>query len=254
MRMFRARPLGQAEAGQLGEIVERLSARAGLPAVPKLNLIPSNTLNAFAVGRPDDAAIALSSGLFEKLSLREVAGILAHEVSHIASNDLWIMGLADVFSRMTQVMSWFGVILLLFNLPALASGGEGVPWLVIALLYFAPTLGSLLQLALSRTREYDADIAGAELLGDPVALASALQKLEHYQGTMWEDMFPTGRRIPVPSLLRTHPSTEERVRRLLELAPDTTNHPPLSPAGRIGAFGIMPLNPSPRFRWPGVWF
>lgn len=253
MRMFRARPLDRREAGQLGEMLEALSARAGLPDTPRLNLIPSSTLNAFAVGKPDDAAIAVSSGLFDKLSPREIAGILAHEVSHIASNDLWIMGLADVFSRMTQVMSWFGVFLLLFNLPALVSGGEGVPWTVVALLYFAPTLGGLLQLALSRTREYDADIAGAELLGDPVALASALQKLEHYQGTMWEDMFPTGRRIPVPSVLRTHPSTEERVRRLLELAPEGSSVPPLASAGRVGAV-IMPLSPDPRFRWPGVWF
>lgn len=254
MRMFRARPIGRREAGQLGDILEALSARAGLPAAPRLNLIPSATLNAFAVGKPDDAAIALSSGLFDKLTLREIAGVVAHEVSHIASNDLWIMGLADVFSRMTQVMSWFGILLLLFNLPALAAGGAGVPWLVIALLYFAPTLGSLLQLALSRTREYDADLAGAELTGDPAALAGALRKLEHYQGSMWEDMFPAGRRIPVPSVLRTHPSTEERVRRLLELGPSDTPHPPLAPAGRIGAFGVMPLSPTPRYRWPGVWF
>jgi heat shock protein HtpX len=254
MRMFRARPLDMREAGQLGEVIQVLTTRARLPAVPRLNLIPSATLNAFAVGKPDDAEIAVSSGLLENLSFREIAGVLAHEVSHIASNDLWIMGLADTFSRMTQIMSWFGVLLLLFNLPALMAGGVGVPWAAVALLYFAPTLGSLLQLALSRTREYDADLEGAELTGDPEALASALEKLERHQGRMWEDMFPTGRKIPIPSVLRSHPPTEERVRRLEELGPGDLPFPPLRSTGKKGFSGTVPLHPRPRYYWPGVWF
>ena len=254
MRMFRARPLDDREAGALNDIVRVLSKRAALPAVPKLNLIPSPTLNAFAVGKPEDAAIGVSSGLLQKLSLREVAGVLAHEISHIANNDLWTMGLADTFSRLTQTMSWLGVFLLLFNLPALFAGGAGIPWTAVALLYFAPTIGSLLQLALSRAREFDADLEGAELTGDPTALASALDKLERYQGRMWEDMTPAGRKIPIPSLLRSHPATEERVRRLLELKKTIAPQPPFEPAGQIQLLGRTSLNPRPRFYWPGVWF
>ncbi len=254
MRLFRARRLNPAEAGQLTTVVETLSARANLPAVPRLNLIPSPTLNAFAVGNRADAAIAVSAGLLERLSLREIAGVLAHEISHIANNDLWIMGLADTLSRLTQIMSWFGVLLLLFNLPAILAGGTGVPWAAVALLYFAPTIGSLLQLALSRAREYDADLEGAALTGDPAGLAMALEKLEHYQGSMWEDMSPAGRRIPVPSVLRSHPPTQERIRRLLELGPSDAAGPPLRHAGHLGLSGIVPAHPRPHYHWPGVWF
>ncbi len=254
MRMFRARPLADSEAGELNAIIRALSERAALPSVPKLNLIPSPTLNAFAAGKPDNAAIGVSSGLLEKLTLREVAGVLAHEISHIANNDLWIMGLADTFSRLTQIMSWLGVFLFLFNLPTVFAGGDGIPWAAVALLYFAPTFGSLLQLALSRAREYDADLEGAELTGDPAALASALEKLERYQGNMWEDMFPSGRKIPMPSLLRSHPPTAERVRRLLEFRPPASGHARLSPHGQPQTTGLAPNNSRPRYYWPGVWF
>lgn len=254
MRLFRARALGPQDSGQLTGILETLSARADLPAVPRLNLIPSPTLNAFAVGKRTDAAIAVSAGLLERLSLREITGVLAHEISHIASNDLWIMGLADTLSRLTQIMSWFGVLLMLFNLPTILAGGTGVPWIAVALLYFAPTIGSLLQLALSRAREYDADLEGAALTGDPAGLAMALEKLERYQGHMWEDMNPAGRKIPVPSVLRSHPSTQERIRRLLELRPSDAFHPPLRHSGRPGKSGIASPHPRPRYHWPGVWF
>lgn len=254
MHLFRARPLGPRDSPQLIAILETLSDRAGLPTVPRLNLIPSPTLNAFAVGKPADAAIALSAGLLDKLGLREISGVLAHEVSHVASNDLWIMGLADTFSRLTQIMSWFGVFLVVLNLPSITAGGGSVPWVAIALLYFAPTIGNLLQLALSRAREYDADLEGAALTGDPAGLAMALDKLERYQGRMWEDMLPTGRRIPLPSVLRSHPPTEERIRRLIELGPSNAGHRPLDHTGQAGLFGIAPPHPRPRYHWPGVWF
>jgi heat shock protein HtpX len=179
---------------------------------------------------------------------------LAHEVSHIANNDLWIMGLADTFSRLTQIMSWFGVFLVVFSLPTILAGGAGVPWAAIALLYFAPTIGNLLQLALSRAREYDADLEGATLTGDPAGLAMALEKLERYQGRMWEDMLPTGRRIPMPSVLRSHPPTDERIRRLLALGPKDRAHPPLGHRGQTGLSGITSHHPRPRYHWPGVWF
>lgn len=255
MRMYRARPVDRG-GGTLFRLVEELARRAELPAMPKLYVVPSAALNAFAVGRPENASIAITQGLLRKLSLREVAGVLAHEMSHIRNNDLWIMGLADAFSRITQAMSWVGIFLLILNLPAALKGQVVVPWLAVLLLYFAPTFGSLLQLALSRAREYDADLEGAQLTGDPIGLASALDKLERYQGRFWEDMLMPGRRIPQPSLLRSHPPTEERVRRLLELR--RPELPPLRlPRGGpaddpLQGFAAMP--PGPRYRWPGVWF
>lgn len=257
MRLFRARPLLDGEADLLIRIVEELTRRAQLKSAPRLYLLPSTTLNAFAVGKTDNAAIAVSYGLLSRLSMREIAGVLAHEISHIRNNDLWTMNLADALSRLTQVMSYIGVFLFAINLPLAMSGQAQIPWLAVLLLYFAPTIGSLLQLALSRSREYDADLDGAHLSGDPVGLASALEKLERYQGRFWEDMLPMGRKVPVPSILRTHPPTEERVQRLLELHPE---RPALrlpgrrdtapAPWGRPGVIAVQ----GPGYRWPGVWY
>ena len=256
MRMYRARAVDRRRGGTLVRLLEELAHRAELPAIPNLYVVPSAALNAFAVGRPEDASIAVTEGLLRRLSLREVAGVMAHEISHIRNNDLWIMGLADTFSRITQVMYWVGMFLLIVNLPAALMGQVVVPWLAALLLYLAPTIGSLLQLALSRAREYDADLEGAQLTGDPTGLASALDKLERYQGRFWEDMLMPGRRIPQPSLLRSHPPTEERVRRLLELR--RPELPPLRLPRGVSAgellHGFMAMQPGPRYRWPGVWY
>lgn len=255
MRLYRAQPVGPAQAGALFTIVDRLSARAELPARPALYVVPSSTLNAFAVGESGNASIAVTVGLLNRLSLREAAGVLAHEISHIRNNDLWIMGLADTLSRVTQIMSYFGIFLLILNLPSLLTGAAVVPWTVVALLYFAPTVGSLLQLALSRAREYDADLEAAMLTGDPVGLASALKKLERYEGRFWEDMLFPGRRIPQPSLLRTHPPTEERIRRLLELR---RPHGPAIPIpvqhSEALVAGLAPPAQRTRYHLPGVWY
>jgi heat shock protein HtpX len=189
--------------------------------------------------------------------LRELAGVLAHELSHVRNGDLSVMALADAMTRFTQILSYLAIFLAIFNLPAWLLGDVDMPFLGLLLLYLAPSIGSLLQLALSRTREYDADTEGAELTGDPRALASALDKLERYQGSFWEDlMFPVPtRRIPQPSLLRTHPPTEERIRRLLEL-----EHRELSPPievveePMVSMVGVSPGSMQPRYRFPGVWF
>lgn len=207
-------------------ILEALAQRAGLPRVPELYYVPSRIPNAFAVGTPESSAICISDALLRLLNARELAGVLAHEVAHIAHRDLWIMGLADAMSRAVSVASWIGQMILLMNLPLILAGAAHVPWQVPLALIFSPTLMALLQLALSRTREFDADRAGAELCGDPEALASALLKLERHTGRFWEEMFLPGRRIPEPSLLRTHPPTQERVRRLREMA--RALHPPVT--------------------------
>ncbi len=255
MRMFRARPIDPKHGTQLYRLIEVLADRAELSTVPRLYVVPSMTLNAFAVGRPEGAAIAVTEGLLRKLNFRELAGVLAHEVSHIRNNDLWIMGLADVMSRLTQFMSYLAVFLVLFNLPAIITDSMRTPWLAIILLYLAPTISSLLQLGLSRAREYDADLEAAQLTGDPEGLAQALLKLEQYQGRFWEDLVFPGRKIPQPSLLRSHPSTEDRVARLRELEPNRTLPPiEIVEEPMVTLVGLGPIAMRPRYRLPGVWF
>jgi heat shock protein HtpX len=149
------------------------------------------------------------------------------------------------------------LFLALFNLPAFILGDSEISFTGLLLLYLAPTAGSLIQLALSRTREYDADLEAAGLTGDPESLASALEKLERYQGHFWEDMMlpVPGRRIPQPSLLRSHPLTAERVARLRSLH-DRPLLPQLSLAEEpmVSLIGLGPIAMRPRYRWTGVWF
>jgi heat shock protein HtpX len=258
MRMYRAQQVDPARGGQIAYIVETLARRAGLATVPALYVIPSTTLNAFATGTPDKAAVGITHGLLQRLNAREIAGVLAHELSHVRNNDLAVMGLADVMTRFTQILSYLALILAVLNLPAMLLGDSDIPFSALVLLYLAPTISSLLQLGLSRTREFDADLEGATLTGDPAGLASALDKLERYQGRFWEDlMFPVpGRRIPQPSLLRSHPPTADRIARLLALE-NRALPPPIEtsddePSPAVAAFAGRSLEP--RYRFPGVWF
>jgi heat shock protein HtpX len=257
MRVFRARPLDPGHGDQVLDVLQQLATRAGLSNQPKLYVIPSMTLNAFASGTPDRAIIAVTEGLLRGLTLRELAGVLAHEVSHIRNNDLAVMSLADVMTRLMQALSYLAIILAVLNLPAMLLGDSDVSLLALVLLYLSPTIGSLLQLALSRTREYDADFEGAQLTGDPAGLAAALAKLERHQGSFWEDMaLPVpGRRIPQPSLLRSHPPTEERIARLEALERGALP-PPLHvrEAPMVTMVGVGPASMRPRYRFPGVWF
>ncbi len=255
MRMYRATPVDEKHGEHLNRIVEILSDRAELPVQPKIYIIPSATLNAFAVGAQTSPYIALTEGLLRQLDLKEVTAVIAHEISHIRNNDLKIMALADAMSRITQLMSFAGIFLILINLPLMFIGQETFPWMGALLLYLAPTLGNLLQLALSRTREFDADLEGASLTGEPQGLIDALEKLEHYQGAMWEDMFLPGRRVPAPCLLRTHPPTNERVKRLASLQPTM---PPISvprtPIITMVGAGPSTLHPRYHLPWPGIWY
>lgn len=252
LALYRGRELGPRQFPEGVELLHRLAARAELPRAPRLYYIPSAMLNAFAVGRRDDAVIAVTDGLLRAMSLRELAGVLAHELSHIRNNDLWIMSLADTISRLTVFMSYAGMLLLVFGLPYILIGGGSVPWLLVPLLVFAPTIASLLQLALSRAREFDADLDAAGLTGDPVGLAAALEKLER-GGGLWERLLLPGRRAPDPSLLRSHPATEERIKRLLELRPPARAlelpgaGPPASPDG------LARVRRRPRYHVTGIW-
>jgi heat shock protein HtpX len=257
MRMYRARPIDARQGEQILYIVGELAHRARLPAVPAVYVIPSMTLNAFTTGTPAKAVVGITEGLLRRLSLRELAGVLAHELSHVRNGDLSVMALADIMTRFTQILFYLAVFLAIFNLPAWLLGDVDMPFLALLLLYLAPSIGSLLQLALSRTREFDADMEGAELTGDPRGLASALDKLERYQGSFWEDlMFPVPtRRIPQPSLLRSHPPTDERIRRLLAVEQRELS-PPIEVVEEpmVSMVGVSPGSMQPRYRFPGVWF
>lgn len=218
LKMYKARAVTQAEFPQGLAIVEELSRRAGLPRPPELHVIPSRMMNAFAVGRKDNSVVAVTDQLIRVLTARELTGVLAHEISHIRNEDLKVMALADTVSRFTSLMSTIGMVSLLFNITFLASGAHAqVPWLGVLVLLVAPTIGGLLQMALSRTREFDADLGASLLTGDPDGLAQALTKLEKAQGRLWENLILPGGRIPDPSILRTHPLTETRVARLKAL-------------------------------------
>jgi heat shock protein HtpX len=217
LSLYRARPLtgGDLPAGY--DVLQHLAQRAALSELPVLFYVSSATLNAFTVGRRKNAVIVVTDGILRTLSLREFAGILAHEVSHIRNDDLWIMNLADSISRLTALMAHAGFLAVILLLPLSIIGAVDISFFWLPLLVFAPVIATLLQLALSRAREYDADLDAAGLTGDPKGLASALDKLERSQVGTWERLFMPGRSIPLPSSLRTHPLTEDRVKRLLSL-------------------------------------
>jgi heat shock protein HtpX len=221
LRLYNARPLSRETAPALYEIVTVLAKRANLPSVPKLYYIPTMVMNAFSVGHREDAAIGVTDGLLKTLNYRELTGVLAHEISHIRNNDMRVMAIADVMSRLTGSIAMVGQLLLFVNLPLLLTGSVMVPWTVVIALMLAPLVSDLLQLALARTREYDADLDAALLTGDPVGLAAALQKIEQQQSNLLGRILIPGWRIPDPSIFRTHPDTEERVKRLLQLQVDS---------------------------------
>lgn len=215
MRSFGARPVPAGEAPVLYSIMRSLAERAGLPRVPQLYFVPSRGLTAFSVGQREDAAVAVSGGLVRVLTPRELTGVLAHELSHVRHGDVRVMALADLLARMTLALSQVGQILLLIMVPFALLGAATLPLLPILVLIGAPLITTLLQLGLSRTREYSADMGAVELTGDAYALASALEKLHRHQRSWLQRMLPGGE--PQSALFHTHPPTPERIRRLLKL-------------------------------------
>ncbi len=254
LRMYNASPIREKELPGLHHLAGELSKKAGLQRVPDLFYIPSRVLNAFSVGTRDDASIALSDGLLRSMGRREIAGILAHELNHIRHNDLWIMQMADNMSRVTHAMSLAGQLMLVFFLPFYLVTGTGIPWIIILVLILAPMLSTLLQMALSRTREYDADLGALQITGDPDGLASALEKLDVYQKKLINILLP-GRKNPDPSLLRTHPHTEKRRERLFKLAGELRGEQKIDVSGDglfTGTFSPVPNKP--RWKWWGGWY
>ncbi len=191
---------------------------------------------------PGDSAIVVTEGLLRLLDGRQLAGVLAHEISHIANRDLWIMGLADMLTRATGMFALAGQMLLFFNLPFALMGEPVVPWIVPLVLIAAPMAMTLMQLALSRAREFDADLGAARLTGDPLGLASALAALERRSFSFWRLLFPTSRE-PDHSLWRTHPATRERIARLKAMLPGDGPGRPDRPSMRPSPWGYAPARP-----------
>lgn len=217
MRMLRARPIPLVAAPDLHALAATLARRAGLSSRPRLFVTPSPAVEAMAVSGDDAAdddaghAVALSRGALATLTPREMSGVLAHELTHLAAGDVRLFRLVGGMAASVRALGLAGAG---FCLVLVLSGAPGY---VLPLLIFvaAPLLATLAEVALWRLREYAADDGAVALTGDPLGLASALRRIEALHGNpLWR--FLRGlRRVSVPAPLRTHPQTEDRVARLL---------------------------------------
>lgn len=256
IKLYRGQQLNPEQIPDLYQSLVVLSQRSKLKTIPKIYYIPSSMINAFAVGQADNASIAVTDGLLRSLNLRETVNVIAHEISHIGNNDMKVMAIADMFSRVTSSLSFAGQILLFINLPLILLGAVSFNWLVILLLVFAPIVSTLAQLGLSRIREYDADLNAVRLTGDPDGLSNALIKIDNIQGNWIERILLPGRGLPEPSLLRTHPPTAERVRRLQDLKNSEAINDLLSEPHSSGfshKLSNQHVKRKPRWHIGGIW-
>ena len=225
LAMYGAKPVDRASAPQFYALIERLAARAQLP-MPKVYIMDNPQPNAFATGRnPEHAAVAATTGLLRMLNERELAGVMAHELAHVKNRDTLIMTITATLAGAIGMLANFAMFMGRGNNrgPMGALGG-------VVVMILAPLAAMVVQMAISRTREYGADQTGAAISGDPEALASALAKIEQgARGVPNEDaeanpatahMFIVNplHVHAVDGLFSTHPSTENRVRKLRELA------------------------------------
>jgi len=217
-----AKPISEQEAPQLYQMVRELTTRADLP-MPRLYLIPSDQPNAFATGRnPKHAAVAVTSGITKLLSEDELRGVISHELGHVRNRDILTQSVASAIGAM---ITWIAYLLLWFG------DEDNSPLGLVAnlaLFLLAPIAATLIQLAISRQREYSADATGAQICGNPESLASALLRLE--EGAKAMPMQVNQATEPlyivkpfagggIASLFSTHPPIEERVRRLRQMRP-----------------------------------
>ncbi|MGM0913607.1 MAG: zinc metalloprotease HtpX [Pseudomonadota bacterium] len=216
------------QAPQLYRVMDLLYRRAGLTQQPWLFFVPSSDLNAFAVGDARDGGIAVTEGLLHGLSLRQLAGVLAHEVSHLRHGDTRVMSMAATMTRLTIWGAFLVQLALIAMLPMAMAGEIRMPWLELMAVGLAPVASTLLQLALSRNREFTADLEATALTRDPQGLADALEALERRNG-MWLTTLFGRRQLPGwLHYLQTHPPTDERVQRLMALASQQGPRPPSS--------------------------
>ena len=220
----RAKPVSREEAPRLYEIVEDLARRDGIP-MPRLYVSPEAQPNAFATGRgPNHAVVAVTQGILQVLDDDELRGVLAHELSHVRNRDILIGSVAAAVALMITFVARIAMFSAIFGGGGDSEGGGNVIGL-LAMAILAPLAAGLLQMALSRSREYQADASGAHLIGDGEPLARALQKIEAAAKRTPMDVNPaeatayiinplSGRKVNFANLFSTHPPTEERIARL----------------------------------------
>ena len=230
LRMHNAEPVTRASAPELHDMVARLASRAELP-MPKVYLIREDQPNAFATGRnPDNAAVAATTGILQLLDREELEGVIAHELAHIRNRDILTMTVAATVAGAISMLAQFGFFF--GGGRNRDNGGMGMIGMLLAVL-FAPLAAMLIQMTISRTREYSADKLGAEISGDPLGLAAALRKISAYAGRI---PMPSAERNPasaplfivnplsgqrMDNLFSTHPNVENRIRALEAMAGDT---------------------------------
>lgn len=229
LSMYGARELSPADAPGLHAMVEELARNGGIPK-PRVMIVPQEAPNAFATGRnPEHGVVAVTEGILRLLSPEELRGVLAHELAHIRNRDILVQSIAAVLGgavvMMANMLQW-GAIFGMGSRDENEGNGPGlVGGLLMAIL--APIAASLIQMAISRSREFLADATGARISGTPLALAGALAKLDSYARQIpmqanpaTENMFIVNpfAGLSMASLFSTHPSTEERILRLREMA------------------------------------
>lgn len=217
LSMYKAKPVTRIEAPVLYEAVESLSARARIP-VPRVYIVPHDTPNAFATGRNEDhAAVAVTSGILKILNRDELEGVIAHELAHIKHKDILISTMAATIASTVVLLSRWAVFF---------GSDEGSAISAIAVAIVAPIAATVIQMAISRSREYDADEGGARVSGKPVALASALAKLSSAAGRRPMDANPATAHMfivnplsggTIMNLFSTHPPVEKRIERLMKM-------------------------------------
>jgi heat shock protein HtpX len=226
LKMYNAREVDATTAPRFYAMVQDLAQRAQLP-MPRVYLIDESAPNAFATGRnPDHAAVAATTGILNVLTERELRGVMAHELAHVKHRDILISTISATMAGAISMLANFAM----FFGGRDSEGRPSNPIAGIAVALLAPLAASLIQMAISRAREFEADRGGAEISGDPHALASALQKIHRYaQGTPLEaaERHPETAQMMIMNplsggglrgMFSTHPSTEERVARLMAMA------------------------------------
>jgi heat shock protein HtpX len=221
--IYRAQPVTREQLPRAYQAVERLAAKDGIP-MPKIYVIPTDSPNAFATGRnPQHASVAVTHGILALLNDEELEGVLAHELGHVKNRDILTSSIAATLAGAITLIARMGYWASLFG------GGRGSRnrnggLSALLMLIVAPIAATLIQLAISRSREYEADATGAHTTGNPYALASALQKLEDYSKRLPLQATPSTAHLfiiapliggGIGSLFSTHPPTRERIRRLI---------------------------------------
>lgn len=227
LAMNKAREVPEEEAPDLHQLVAHLASRAGLPK-PRVYVVDNPTPNAFATGRnPEHAAVAVTTGIMRALNREELEGVLGHELGHIKNRDILISSIAAVMAGAISYLATMAQWAMIFG--GGRSGddeGGSNPLVMLVMMIVAPLAASLIQMAISRSREYIADASGAEICGNPKALASALQKLSNYNKQQPMDVNPASAQMYIvdplsggslAGLFSTHPPMEERIKRLLAM-------------------------------------